>query len=560
MFGEININGHTTDFENNFKYGGYTLIYNGELYNAPELCRELALPADCPDAEIFIKAYIKWGEKCLEKFNGAFSLAIWEEAGKRLFCARDKIGAKPFFYARTGESFIFSPDITDILKKVRAEIDAQSIAEIILIGPGRTPGYSIFKNIAELPPGFYGIFENRVFKSFGYWDLADNEHTDNFGQTVEKVRWLVLDSIKRRLEGRVCAFLSGGLDSSLITSAAAKYFKERGLTLRAFSVDYLDNMKYFTANRFQPENDAKYIERMKDYLLAQDINFEHNRIILDNRQLADSLYEAVEARGLPGMADIDASLLLFCREVKKTAPTALSGESADEIFGGYPWYRDKRMRERYGFPWSQSTEFRKSFFGKDFADLKANAESYVNERYNQAVAQADTSLTSNKTDKRMKELVNLNMKWFMQTLFERQDKMSKTGGGLNIRAPFCDYRIAEYLYNVPWEYKDYNNTEKGLLRAAARGLLPQEILWRKKSPFPKTHNPEYLGAVSKMLAEIINEPSSPLLKIADKHVLANLIANAPDTAWYGQLMNSPQVIAYFVQINYWLSKYKIRII
>jgi asparagine synthase (glutamine-hydrolysing) len=239
---------------------------------------------------------------------------------------------------------------------------------------------------------------------------------------------------------------------------------------------------------------------------------------------------------------------------------------ADEIFGGYPWYRDKELRERFGFPWSQSTLFRKTFFSQDFAYLKNDAENYVNERYMQTIRQADTSHTSlladkininDKNEKRMKELVNLNMKWFMQTLLERQNKLS---GGLKMRAPFCDYRIAEYLYNVPWEYKDYNNTEKGLLRTAAKGLLPDEVLWRKKSPYPKTHNPAYLNAVSKMLAEIINEPSSPLLRIADKHELANLIALAPDIKWYGQLMNSPQIIAYFIQINHWLDKFKIRIV
>ena len=338
-----------------------------------------------------------------------------------------------------------------------------------------------------------------------------------------------------------------------------KYFKDHfsktGNKLHAFSVDYKDNSKYFNASKFQPESDAKYIECMKNYLEGE--YFEHHQVILDTQQLASALYAAVEARGFPGMADIDASLLLLCGQVKKIAPVALSGEGADEIFGGYPWFRDKLIRERFGFPWSQSTDFRKTFFTQDFADLKNNAENYVNARYSQAINQADTSKAMRKDEKRVKELVNLNMKWFMQTLLERQNKMS---GGLKIRAPFCDSGIAGYLYNVPWEYKDYNNTEKGLLRTAVQGLLPDEVLWRKKSPYPKTHNPAYLNAVSKILAGIINEPSSPLLKIADKHALANLIALAPDIKWYGQLMNSPQIIAYFVQVNYWLDKYKIRII
>lgn len=556
MFGEINTN---VDFENsiNFKSGGeeYIIVYDGELYNANELRYELKLSENCSETEIFAHAYIEWREKSLNKFNGVFALAIFEKNKKRLFCARDKLGVMPLFYSIKDKNFIFTSDIKSILKKIPAEIDAQSIAEIILIGPGRTPGYSIFKNIRELEPGFYGIFENGRFKKYKYWDLTDNEHTDNFEQTVEKVRGLMFDAIMGRLDKQTGTLLSGGLDSSFITSVAAKYFKERGYKLHAFSVDYKDNSKYFNANKFQPEGDNKYIEFMKNYLDSE--YFEHHQIVLDNGQLAGSLYNAVDARGLPGMADVDASLLLFCKEIYKISPIVLTGEAADEIFGGYPWYRNKNLREKYGFPWSQSTEFRKTFFNKDFAHLKDNAENYVNERYAQTMNEADISKTACKDEQRMKQLVNLNIKWFMQTLLERQNKMS---GKLNIRAPFCDYRIAEYLYNVPWEYKDYNNTEKGLLRTTAQGLLPDEVLWRKKSPYPKTHNPAYFNAVAKLLVEIINEPSSPLLKIANKDALVNLIAVAPNIPWYGQLMNTPQIIAYFVQLNYWLDKYNIRII
>jgi len=545
---EINI---IDGFKNcaSFTCGGqeYAVAYDGELYNSAELRRELGLASDCPEGEIFIRAYIKWREACLDKFNGGFALVISELNSGRLFCARDKIGVKQLFYSQIGEQFIAAPDIHSILKKVPAEIDSQSVSEIILIAPGRTPGYSIFKNIAELEPGFYGVLDGS-FKKYKYWDLRECEHRDNFGQTVERVRELVLDSIGCRLDGQVCTLLSGGLDSSLITSVAARYFSERGSKLYAFSVDYRDNAKHFKASKFQPESDTAYIEHMKTYLRGE--HFQHHYIILDTEQLVSALYEAVEARGLPGMADVDASLLLLCGQISNTA--ALSGEGADEIFGGYPWFRDNDLRERFGFPWAQSTEFRKTFFNSDFAGLRDSAESYVNERYISV-----TSSRINNIDERIRELVKLNMKWFMQTLLERQNRMAR---GLKVRAPLCDWRVAEYLYNVPWEYKDYNNTEKGLLRAAVSDLLPEQVLWRKKSPYPKTHNPAYLSAISELLTDIIHDSSSPLLKIADKQALANLIAFAPDIKFYGQLMNTPQVISYFVQINHWLSKYNIRII
>ena len=549
------------------------VLFDGELYNADELKNELEMlghkfahNTDAEILEIVKNSYIEWKEDCLKKFNGVFALAIKEK--DKLFCARDRIGVKPFFYCidNKDKDFIFAPDIKTLLKnpKIPAEIDAQSIAEIILLGPGRTPGYGIFKNIFELEPAHYGIFENGKFKKYKYWDMTDGEHSDNFDQTAEKVRYLVLDSIKRQFALKnsnnniICTMLSGGLDSSLITSVAAKYFEEHGQKLHSFSVDYKDNAKYFNANKFQPNSDGEYIERMKNYLNDSSGEFfEHHQIILDTQDLVNALYAAVDARDLPGMADVDASLLLFCKEIKKIADIALSGESADEIFGGYPWYRYKEIRERDGFPWSQSTDFRKTFFKDDFNFIGVN--NYVREKYLRAIKESDVSKTANQDEKRIKELVNLNIKWFMQTLLERQNRMSGYNG-LTIRAPYCDYRIVEYLYNVPWEYKDYNNTEKGLLRAAMRGIIPDEVLWRKKSPYPKTHNPEYLNAVSKILTEIINEPSSPLLNIVNKEALENLINNNSSVPWYGQLMTKPQTIAYFIQINYWLEKYKIRIV
>ena len=544
------------------------VLFDGELYNSGELINELENLGHkfngYSDIEIIEHSYIEWKENCVNKFNGVYAFAISEKNNKKLFCARDRIGVKPFFYTIKNTEFIYASDIKTILNQIPAEIDEQSIAEIILIGPGRTPGYGVFRNIFELEPASYGIFENGEFKKYKYWDMKNGKHTDSFEQTSEKVRFLIVDSIKRQLvsEKKVCTLLSGGLDSSLITSVAAGYFKEHGQKLHSFSVDYKDNAKYFSANKFQPNSDGEFIERMKNYL--SDLNgeyFEHHQIILDTQDLVNALYATVDARDLPGMADVDASLLLFCKEIKKVADIALSGESADEIFGGYPWYRDKNIRDKFGFPWSQSTDFRKTFLKTQtstFGTPIQKGTDYVSEKYLQAISDSDVSKTVNQDEKRIKELVNLNIKWFMQTLLERQNRMSAYSG-LTIRAPYCDYRIVEYLYNIPWEYKDYNNTEKGLLRYAMRGLIPDEVLWRRKSPYPKTHNPEYLNAVSKILTEIINEPSSPLLRIVNKKALEDLIKSNSPVPWYGQLMTTPQTIAYFIQINYWLEKYKITI-
>lgn len=543
------------------KYGEneYTLVYNGELYNTDEVRDELKLLnhkfIGHSDTEVVLKAFVEWKEKCVEKFNGIFAFAVWDEAEKRLFFARDRMGVKPLFYTIVNNSFIFGSEIKALLEHQYVEpiINENSIAEIMFIGPGRTPGYAVFKNINEIKPACCGYYSKNGIKIKKYWTLKDREHTDYFEQTVEQVKFLVKDAITRQLvsDVPVGTFLSGGLDSSIISSVANSYFKEKGQQLKTFSVTYEDNDKYFKTSKFQPNNDTEYIKKMSEYL-----GCEHHLITLNNRDLASALLEAVDARDLPGMADVDSSLLLFCKEIKKHCTVALSGECADEIFGGYPWYRDKEIRAINGFPWAQSTAYRKSFIKEDIK--LPNGEDYVYSRYKDTLINTSKIKGISPLESRMKEMMKLNLDWFMQTLLDRKDRMSMYNA-LEVRVPFCDYRIAEYLYSVPWEYKDYKSYEKGLLRQAVTGILPDEVLWRKKSPYPKTHNPEYLNLVSGMLKEIIENPSSPILTFIKKEELQKLLNTERHEPWYGQLMTTPQTIAYFVQINYWLEKYNITI-
>ena len=387
-----------------------------------------------------------------------------------------------------------------------------------------------------------------------YWKLEAREHTENFQQTAEHVRYLLTDAIERQLVSDVPigTFLSGGLDSSLISSVAARKFKKEGKILHTFSVDYRDNDKYFQKSKFQPNSDPAYIRQMQEYLKA-----EHHWTVIDTPQLASALFDAVEARDLPGMADVDASLLLFCKDIKKQVTVALSGECADELFGGYPWYRDPEIRMAYGFPWSQSTAYRLAFARPEVRELLKEGQD-IDTAY-QATLQR-TALLSNEsgTEKRMKEMMRLNLDWFMQTLLDRKDRMSMWNA-LEVRVPFCDYRIAQYLYNIPWEFKEYQGYEKGLLREAMKEYLPDEILWRKKSPYPKTHHPNYLMTVIKLLEDRISDPNAPILKIIQKEALQRLMYGEENVQFYGQLMTKAQTIAYFIQLDYWLEHYHVKI-
>jgi len=537
----------------------YSVVYNGELYNTAELRRELetlghTFRTHC-DTEVVLKAYLEWKDRCVEKFNGIFAFAVWDSPKKALFLARDRMGVKPLFYALRGESLVFASEIKTLLTHpdIPAEIDRDGIAEIMLNGPGRTPGYGVFKGIEEVRPAHCGYFDRDGLRLKRYWKLLPREHTESFDETAEHVRFLVTDSIRRQLisDVPIGTFLSGGLDSSLISAVACKELNAQGKCLHTFSVDYRDNEKYFRAGKFQPNSDSSFIRKMQEQLSG-----EHHLVLLDTVQLADALYDAVEARDLPGMADVDASLLLFCKEIKEHVTVALSGECADEIFGGYPWYRDPEIRQKAGFPWAQTTEWRASFLRNEW---QTDPAAFMEKRYRATLDDTETLPGTSAEEKRMQEMMRLNLDWFMQTLLDRKDRMSMYNG-LEVRVPFCDWRIADYLYSVPWAFKDRQGQEKGLLREAMRGWLPDEVLFRKKSPYPKTHNPAYRREVAFRLRNVMEDPSSPLLSLVKKTSLEALLESESAVPWYGQLMTAPQTIAYFLQVDHWLRKYKVRIV
>ena len=440
---------------------------------------------------------------------------------------------------------------------VKPRVNRLGLGEIFLIGPGRTPGASAFEEINELKPGECLTFDKNEFKIKKYWTLKAAEHTDSFEETAERIRILLKDSIKRQLVSDVplCCFLSGGLDSSIISAAAAEKYREEGEVLTTYSVDYTDNAKYFKANSFQPNSDDYYIDIMKDAIGSR-----HRKVILDNDDVASALYDATLARDLPGMADVDSSLLLFCREVKKTHTVAVSGECADEIFGGYPWYLNPDVLFADDFPWSGNTNLKAKLISKEL--LNFDPVDYVYGRYLDTIKAAPKTGEESPIDSRIKEVTMLNLNWFMQTLLDRKDRMSMYSG-LEVRVPFCDHRIIEYAYNIPWEIKAYKGREKGLLRKAFEELLPDEIIKRKKSPYPKSHHPRYIERVRQNVKELLNTPSAPIWEIANKETVKNLLeteAAEYTRPWYGQLMNFPQIMAYIYAINVWLDKYGVDIV
>ena len=539
-------------------FGKYVIVYNGEIYNTDEVRIELEgfgyrFDTHC-DTEVVLKAYDKWGNESVKKLNGIFAYAIYDKKENSLFACRDRIGVKPFFYNKTKNTFSFASKIDTLLCQpyVKSAVDEEGLYEIFMLGPAKTIGKAIFKDICELPPAFCLTYKNGEIKTYPYWKLEAKEFDENEETAAEHTYLLVKDSIERQLVSDVplATFLSGGLDSSIISKIASDKYKESGKTLDTYSVDYTDNDKYFKKSLFQPNKDSDYIDVISSY-----IGSNHHNIVLNNVDVANALMEAVIERGVPGFVDIDSSLMLFCKEVKKDFTVCLSGECADEIFAGYPWYHKKEILFENVFPWARNTNIRQRILKNGFL---SDGEEYLQSAYKNTLKNISYLESDDKINKRMREMFVLNLNWFMQTLLARKDNMSMASS-LEVRVPFCDYRLVEYAYNMPWNIKALDGREKGILRKAFENDLPKEIAWRKKSPYPKTHNPAYFARVKELLAIALTDKSTPLMDWIDIDNLYLLLRN-PDSLpepWYGQLMGIPQIAAYIYQIYAWIKHYNV---
>ncbi len=540
----------------------YVLVYNGELYNTDDLRRRLE-KIGCEfhshsDTEVLLNAYVMWGDACLEDLNGIFAFAVWEKNSRRLFAARDRMGVKPFYYYEYPDGLIFGSEIKALLANplVAPDVDAEGLNQIFLLGPGAIPGHAVYRGMRELAPGYSLSYQPAVgVKVHRWWKLTAQEHTEDENTTVEHVRSLLTDSIRRQLVSDVplCTLLSGGLDSSIISAVAAREYHEQGRQLTTYSVDYIDNAKYFQRNLFQPAPDSEFIGEMVDA-----IGSNHRNIVLDNAAQADALLDAVRARDYPGMADIDSSLLLFCRAIKPDYTVGLSGECADEIFGGYPWYHREEILFEDTFPWSRSVDLRRSILQPDV--LKGDSAEYVRAEYLRTLQDTEKLPGESKKEARMREMFRLNTDWFMQTLLTRKDRMSMYSG-VEMRVPFCDHRLVEYAYNLPWELKSLHGREKGILREAFSDILPERIAWRKKSPYPRTFSPAYFDRVMALFLQAMEE-GSPLKDMLDFDRLRELAEHPDDLKepWYGQLMRVPQIFAYLLQIHWWMKENHVRIV
>lgn len=525
----------------------YHIVYNGEIYNMVELKNKLVglgyTFSTTSDTEVLLVSYIEWKEKCLDYLEGIFAFAI--DDGERLFLARDPLGVKPLFYYIDNQTIVAASEIKCLLSYIgKAVVDKEGIKELFGLGPSVTPGHTIYKNIYSLRPGHYMYFDHHIH-IHRYWMLKEQKHTDNLLDTIQKVRELVIESIQKQLLSDVplSTMLSGGLDSSIITAIASQYIND----LSTYSITYEDQEKYFQSYAYQTTMDDDYIKEM-----VERYQTHHHKVILTQEELMNSLEESLIARDMPGMADIDSSFLLFSKDISRNHKVCLSGECADEIFGGYPWFYKEELYNQPYFPWMRDLDLKMDLFNERVKSL--DLKNYIIQRYQETLNEIQTN------DKK-KQLIYLNTEWFMQTLLTRADSQTMRSS-IEVRVPFASTKILQYLYNMPIEFMFYGNEEKGILRKAFEEFLPDDIAHRKKNPYPKTHSPIYTQMISQKLKESFHDDSNILFEFFNREKLIEFVESGGksfQSPWFGQLMMGPQLMAYFYQIYLWGQIYNIEL-
>lgn len=527
----------------------YTIILDGELYNGDKLktqLEELGYKFKTnDDAEIILNTYIQYKERSLELFKGAYSFVIYD--GYQLFMARDKLGLKPLFYSLVNDSLFFGSEIKTLfaINSINRKISKENFIELFSFGPSFNKSHTPFENIFSVEPGEFITFSLKGLRRERYYKIPVKENTFTFEESKKIIKDLLNDAVKNQIKGeKVGALLSGGLDSSIICSLLSKYQK-----LQTYCVDYVDNEINFKSNNFQRSRDNDYALIMANYL-----DTKHHEYKITAKSLADNLFNSMIARDKPAMADIDSSLYCFAKYLNQNENIVFSGECSDEIFGGYPWFYRNDSNESL-FPWIRNIDNRINILNKEYQNYNYNE--YLESEYSNALNDIEYLSNENEENRKWRKLTNLTINYFMPNLVQRNDSQGLSNG-LIIRVPFADIDLLEFVYNLPKEYKYQNGTEKYILREAFSDELPLEITTRKKSPYPKTFDPNYFKLVSNNLMERFNDEYSVLNKLFNKNEIIKIIDNPENQVpWFGQLMTSPQLIAYLIQFDQWVKYYNI---
>lgn len=526
----------------------------GWLRNQSQLTHELGISGSVPVHDLVIAAYRRWGVEYPEHLMGPISTVLIDRSIDRMLVSRDRMGDTRMFYCRHGRTVAVSdhPDALIDSPYATRTVDIQGLNEIFALGPARTPGRTPYRDIAALEPGCSLCVERSGVTMRRYYSMAAYLHEESAEDTVAHVRRLIETAVDDILPMAGASMLSGGLDSTALTAL----MHAKGVSPVTFSVDYEGDETDFTGNDFQPERDREYAA-----MAAELFSGCHHNVVLGYGELADSLDTAMAARGFPGMADIDSSLLLFGRGISARANAVVSGECGDEVFCGYPWFKRDSLNLDAGFPWSGSMDLRRAILRKDVA-AAMRIDKYAQETFRAALESIPAVPGESDADARLRKLQGLCFKFFMSNLQERALCMCEASA-VDVFTPFSDERLVEYVWNVPGDIKFLNGETKGLLREAVKDLLPDKLLHRKKSPYPKVYSPLYTARVRSAVRDILSDRNSPILQVVDPAVLSQLVESelpAGGLPWFGQLMSGPQMLAYLWQVNEWMRSRRVQLV
>jgi asparagine synthase (glutamine-hydrolysing) len=538
----------------------YVIVYNGELYNFRDLRLELMTRGHTfqsnSDTEVLLHTYLEWGEECPKHLNGIFAFGIWDESKQQLFLARDHIGVKPLFYVERGSSLLFASEIKALLAhpRVEAEVDADGLGALLAGVPAHTPGFTIYSNIYEVRPGEQIVFTRERKRVSRYWSLVSMPHTDSLETTTEHIRALLDDIVRRQLitDLPAVAMLSSNPDSSgLVALAAREFQREQKKPLHTYSIDFIESEKYFITNSMQASLDEPWVRCVSEY-----VGTEHHTITVDSAELVESLLIPVYAHDMPAFfGGLEASLYLHCKAMRQDATVALSGEAADEIFGGYIWSSSEEARKANTFPWQMLFGNQPHPWWSPEVTEKVRPQEYLARRYQEAREEVPVLEGEDAFHSKMREISYMDYTRFLPLLLDRKDRMSMAVG-LEVRLPFCDYRLMEYVWNIPWEMKRVGGSEQGFLHHIFEDVLPNDVCRRRRSLYPTSQHLQYQQGISKWLLQILNDSSAPirpLLNIPAVRALAE--EDSPNLP--GPLRVGP--MEQIIKMNAWLQEYNIHI-
>ncbi|WP_406861002.1 asparagine synthase (glutamine-hydrolyzing) [Streptomyces sp. HUAS MG47] len=542
------------------------LVYTGEVYNYLELKTELEGLGHAfrtsSDTEVVLHAYLEWGAEFPERLNGMYAMAIWDPRTEELLLVRDRMGVKPLYYYPTADGVLFGSEAKAILAHPEAEavVDAEGLAEIFALV--NTPGHAVFRGMHEVVPGTVVTFTRSGATTTTYWTLQAKPHTQDLDATIAHTRELLEDIVRRQLiaDVKVGTLLSGGLDSSAVTALAAKALRDQGSDerIKAFSVDYKDHGETFRDNGIWMDPDTPYAVDVAEHSGA-----EHVIVELENHHILDEDVRAavLRAQDLPvSTGDMEHSLFHLCTALKERVTVALSGEAADEIFGGYNWFFDKEAVEGDTFPWYDA--WRRLGGIATLRDIglwdRLGLDAYVKRRYTESLERVPKLPEDSPEEARMRELTWLNIWHWEKFLLDRKDRISMAAS-LEVRVPFTDHRLVEYVYNVPWAMKNFDGREKSLLRAAAAHVLPESVLERRKSPYPSTQDTAYVTALRDKVAGLL-DGDSPVLKLVSRDGIRALLDRpVEEYAALGGPWGTRGVMERLVEFDAWAERYGVRI-